>query len=89
MKISMLAAVPIALTLSAGVAMADDVRMKDLPAPVRATIEREAKGAAIEDVDREVRSGSVYYEVEIERDNQEWTLHIDERGRVIARERDT
>jgi len=70
-------------------ARADDVLIKDLPRVVRTTVEKEAKGAIVEDIERETSNGSVYYEVEIERDNQEWKLRIDESGKVIERKRDT
>jgi hypothetical protein len=81
------------ITLAAGAAVAvaddDDVMMKDLPAAVRATVEKEAKGAVIEDIERKSKNGRLYYEVEIERDNQEWELRIDESGKVIQRKLDT
>ncbi len=72
-----------------GPAFADDVHPKDLPNAVRATIEKEARGATIEDVEREDEGGKVIYEVELERDNVEWKLKIDESGKVIQRKRDT
>lgn len=86
-------AVLIAVTLSAGanVALADrdDVRLEELPAAVRATVEQEARGGMIEDIERKTRNGKTVYEVEIERDNQEIELHIDETGAVIQRRIDT
>lgn len=78
-----------AITVNTGVAAADDVRMKDLPQAVRTTVEQEAKGAVVEDIERETKNGTVYYELEIERDNQEWKLLIDGSGKVIERKRDT
>jgi len=56
---------------------------------VRATVEKEAQGAVLEDVERESKNGRVYYEVELERDNVEWKLHIDEAGNVIKRKRES
>jgi hypothetical protein len=80
------------ITLVAGAAVAsddDDVLMKDLPANVRATVEKEAKGAVVEDIERKTRNGKTYYEIELERDNQEWELRIDDTGKVIDRKLDT
>jgi hypothetical protein len=81
------------ITLAAGPTVAvaddDDVMMKDLPAAVRATVEKEAKGAVVEDIERKSKNGRLYYEVEIERNNQEWELRIDESGKVIERKLDT
>jgi uncharacterized membrane protein YkoI len=74
---------------AAGSALAEDVVPSDVPEGVRKTIEEEAKGATIEDVEREQKAdGKTYYEVELERDDQEWTLHIDEKGKVLERRRD-
>lgn len=74
----------------AGSALAEDVVPDDVPESVRKTIEKEAEGARIEDVEREQKpDGKTYYEVELERDDQEWTLRIDENGKVLERRRDT
>ena len=79
-----------ALTLvstTAGVVLADDVRTaEELPEAVRKTLVKESQGATIEDVEKETRGGKTVFEVELERNNEEWTLHIDEKGKVINRE---
>lgn len=81
------------VTLAAGTGAAladdDDVRLEDLPAAVRATVDREAKDGVIEDIERKTRNGRTVYEVEIERYDQEVKLHIDENGKVIHRRVDT
>lgn len=70
-------------------ANAEDVVMRDLPEPVRVTIERETKGGVIEDIERETRAdGVVYYEVEFEKADKDWQLKIDADGKVLARQRD-
>ena len=66
-----------------------EMTLDQVPPAVRATIEKEARGATIEDVEREDEGGKVIYEVELERDNVEWKLKIDESGKVIQRKRDT
>lgn len=67
----------------------DDLTLEELPAAVRSTLEREAKGATIEDIDRERRAdGSTYYEVEIEHTDQEWKLQISPTGELLQRKRD-
>jgi uncharacterized membrane protein YkoI len=77
------------VTASAGVVRAEDVESaKDLPQAVLTTLEKEAKDAVIEDVEREKTAAGVVYEVELERNNQEWTLRIDEKGKVVERKRE-
>jgi len=80
-----------ALTLVSAVHVvrADDVKSaEELPEAVRATLAKEAQGATIEDVEREQRAGATVYEVEIERNNEEWELTIDEKGKVLERVRE-
>ncbi len=47
-------------------APAEDLSLSQLPAAVRATIERETKGFVIEDIDRDRDDGKIVYEVEAE-----------------------
>ena len=80
-----------ALTLVSAVHVvrAEDVKSaEELPEAVRTTLAKEAQGATIEDVEREQRAGATVYEVEIERNNEEWKLTIDEKGKVIDRVRE-
>jgi hypothetical protein len=66
-----------------------DVALRDLPPQVRTAVIRETKGALIEDLEREKSAdGVVFYEVEFEKDRQEWTIHVAEDGTVILREQD-
>lgn len=89
MRVSIVVLAGMAVAAGSGVASADDVKVQDLPPAVRATVEKEAQGAVLEDVERESKNGRVYYEVEIERGNVEWKLHIDEAGNVIKRKRES
>jgi len=41
------------------------VTMKDLPAPVQATVKKESKGAVIRGLSKEVKNGQTFYEVEL------------------------
>jgi uncharacterized membrane protein YkoI len=59
-------------------------QLSDTPAAVQATIQREAAGRGINDVDVERRTGQVVYEVEI-RDPQSgvFQLHVDADGKIL------
>jgi hypothetical protein len=69
-------------------AWADRVAIETLPAPVRATIERETAGGRIKEIDRETKKGQRVYEVEFIRDNREQEIYIGEDGAVIKRKAD-
>ncbi len=75
--------------LSLPAAADDDVQLRDVPAAVRATIERETRGGKIEDIERKVGADKkTYYEVEWEKGDEDWELHIGEDGKVQKHERD-
>jgi uncharacterized membrane protein YkoI len=59
-------------------------QLSDTPQAVQATIQREATGRTINDIDVERRTGQVVYEVEI-RDPQSgvFQLHVDADGKIL------
>ena len=59
-------AVIVAVLVLCGVGSGEDDEFSGVPQAVRATIEREAKGFEIEDIDRDNDDGKVVYEVEAE-----------------------
>lgn len=63
------------------------VSMEQLPAAVRATVEREAKGYTIDEIEKEQRDGKTVFEVELEdRDDNDHELVIDMSGKVVSRD---
>ncbi len=68
--ISMLSTALLALVGVAGAAgaaeVADTLPLDQIPAEVRATIEREAQGAAVSEVERDLEDGRVVYEVKVQ-----------------------
>lgn len=88
-----IAIIAVALMASLGSAhevRADDdkVQLSDLPAQVRQTVEREAHGASVTEIEQDMEDGKVIYEVEILKQGQRWELDIDTYGRVLDRHRD-
>ncbi len=61
------------------------VRLEDVPAPVRATIEREARGGSVYKVEREREHGKTYYEAEIKKADREVELKVAGDGTVRSR----
>ena len=65
-----------------------DVTLEQLPAPVRATVDRETKGGQITDIERDREAGKVIFEVEFRLDGKEYELDIAEDGTLLERRLD-
>src|SRR5262245_26587290 len=61
------------------------VTMDQVPAPVKATLEKEAKGGTIGDVAKEMYKGKASYEAHITRDGKDMYVHVREDGKVLKR----
>jgi len=64
------------------------VAVGDLPEAVRATLEKEAPGAAIEEIEMEEEDGKVVYEIEVKIDGKEVDLEIAADGTLLEKEVD-
>jgi uncharacterized membrane protein YkoI len=65
-------------------AYAEEVKLEELPAKVRATIEKKVGNNKIEEIDREDRHGKIVFDVEYELPNgEDQGLLIAEDGKVI------
>lgn len=69
-------------------ARADSVPLEQVPAAVRAAIERELGDGRLEEIDRETRDGRRVYEVEFTRNDKEHEVLIAEDGTVLERDED-
>ena len=85
--IMMALAVTFALAVAPGVAGSggDKVSMEQVPAPVKATIEKEAKGAGVADVTKESKNGKMYYEAQIKQKGLDRYVQVAPDGKVIKR----
>ena len=77
-----------AVVLPSVVFAGDKVTIDQVPAPVRATIEKETKGASIKEIERETQKGKKVYEVEYVRDNKKYEVHVAEDGMVLKHKKD-
>ena len=81
--------IPPAILLGSSLALAgQDVTIDQLPAPVRATVDRETKGGQITDIERDTERGKTIYEVEFVLDGKEYELDIAEDGKLLERRLD-
>ena len=65
-----------------------DIPLEQLPAPVRATVEKETQGGKVTDIEKDHERGQVIYEVEFTIDGKEWELDIAEDGKLLERRLD-
>jgi hypothetical protein len=62
------------------------VKMADLPVAVRATLEKEAAGGKVMEVEKEMQNGKTVYSADVMVKGQTWDITVDESGKVIKKE---
>jgi hypothetical protein len=61
--------------------------MDQVPAPVRATLEREAKDGTIGDIVKQTRNGQTVYEAKLQKNNaKDRYLHVSADGKLLKRD---
>jgi hypothetical protein len=68
----------------------NEVKMSinDVPADVRASLMKEANGAAIKTVDKEERNGQTVYEADAMVNGKNWEIVVDGNGKVVSKKLD-
>ena len=64
------------------------VTLEQLPPAVRKTIEKEAGGNKIEEIEKETKDGKTVYEAEVTIDGKEWEIEVAEDGKLISKAED-
>ena len=64
------------------------VTLEQLPPAVRKTIEKEAAGNKIEEIEKEIEDGKTVYEAEVTIDGKEWEIEVAEDGKLISKAED-
>ena len=64
----------------------EKLTLDQVPAAVRATIEKEAKGAEIKEIEKEDEDGKLVYEAEFVRDGKETEIKVDPAGKLLSTE---
>ena len=64
------------------------VALKDVPAAVRATLDKEAAGGKVTEVEKEVKDGKTVYSADIEVGGKAWDVVVGEDGRLISKEQE-
>jgi hypothetical protein len=63
----------------------EKVTIDQVPAPVKATIEKEAKGSGVADITKESQDGKVYYEAQIKQKGMDRYVQVAPDGKVLKR----
>lgn len=71
------------ITPAGGQLEARKVTMAELPEPVRKIVETRLRGAAPNDIDRQVRNGEVSYEVGFKQGEQQQEIVVSQDGRIL------
>lgn len=74
--------------LGAACSSEQNVAMSDVPAAVRATLERETAGGKITEVEKEKKNGHVVYSADATINGQGYDITVAEDGRLISKERE-
>ena len=71
-----------------GVSSGEEVKLSELPQPVRATIEKQMKGFEIEEIERDSDDGKIVYEAKADGD-KDMQIKIAEDGTLLENYRKT
>jgi hypothetical protein len=93
LAIILTAAVPFVLAPTSGFAAGkkadreeQQVSMDQVPEPVKAALEKEAKGGTIGTITQETQKGKTFYEAEVEKNGKKRFVHVAADGKVVKRE---
>ncbi len=64
------------------------IPMDQVPAAVKATLEKEAKGGKIGDIDKETEKGKVIYSADVTIDGKAFEVKVAEDGSLISKKAD-
>jgi hypothetical protein len=65
------------------------VSMGDLPAPVKATLEKESKGGKVTEIEKESKDGKTVYSADVTTaDGKNWDVTVGEDGKLISKKPD-
>jgi uncharacterized membrane protein YkoI len=64
------------------------LRPDEVPAAARAALEREAGGATINTVDKEMSGGKTVYETDVMMNGKNWEIKVDENGKLLSKKLD-
>lgn len=64
------------------------VAMNDVPAAVRATLEREAAGGKVTEIEKEVKNGRTVYSADVMVNGQAWDVSVAEDGTLLSKEKE-
>ncbi len=64
------------------------LKLAQVPVAVRATLQREAQGAAIQTVDREGEGAATVYETDVLIDGKSWEIRVAPDGKLLGKKLD-
>src|SRR5262252_8722390 len=65
----------------------EHLSVDQLPAPVKATIDKESAGGTLGEIEKETEHGRTFYEAEITKNGKASYVHVAQDGKLLKRER--
>jgi uncharacterized membrane protein YkoI len=87
----------LAVTVASGCACCNDrdekdqgtkITLADLPAPVRATLEKETSGGKVTEIEKETKGGKLVYSADAVVNGTAWDIEIAEDGTLIGKQKE-
>ena len=75
-------------SLAAPVFAGENITLDQLPAAVKATVQREVKTGQIVEIERDQKKGQPIYEVEFVDAGVKWEIHVAPDGTLLTRKED-
>lgn len=76
------------LVLSAPAYAGEDITLEQLPAAVKATVQREVKTGQILEIERDQKKGQPLFEIEFLDAGVKWEIHVAPDGKLLSRKED-
>lgn len=65
------------------------VAMSDVPPAVKATLEKEAAGGKVTEVEKETKNGKTIYSADVtDKAGKKWDVDVSEDGKLLSKEKD-
>ena len=77
--------VTLSLAWTSASANGDEIKLSECPAAVQKTFEREANGAKIDEVEKEIEDGKTTYEAHVIIDGKEYEITVAEDGTLLEK----
>ena len=84
-KLGLATAAIFSLICASASALGDELKLSDCPSAVQKTLKREANGAKIDTLEKEVEDGKTFYEADVTIDGKDYEIAVAEDGTLLEK----